>query len=347
MDITEIEGFLFREVLMQSSRCMLLRAEQCTLERDVLMLLFQGEVLEDTQLAETLLRTLQTLTHVRSTVFPEIIDIVWKKDLAYVITEDCHAKNIVELLTDSRLDAQHLFQLAIGLAEGFSKLQELHLVYGALRPKSLYLSEESEAILPDFSMLQFEAGYGAVPSEDSIVGSVSYIAPEVYLAPETVDARADMFSLGMTLYALATGQVPYGALPPDQILEAKQTVNIPSPCDISPNFPPAFAAVLQKLAQRDPDNRYRDWDEVRFDLYQAQEGIVPEIGDPEGSIIAPPNPLARAKAGRTIRLSVSDLRSYRQKRAKKDRSKVLIAIIIALSFIVVTLLGILGWILFR
>ncbi len=338
-----IDGFKCRTKLLETSRCTLWRGEQEVLDRDVLIAVLEPEVVSDKDLCRALFSALRTLTNVRTSIFPEIIDMVSTDDQAYIILEDCHAKNVVELLTDSRLDAQQLFQLAIGLTEGFAELHAAHLVYGALRPKVLYISDDYEPVLPDFSLVSFESGYGERVPEDSIIGSVSYIAPEVYLDPESVDTRADMFSLGMTLYSLATGQVPYGALSAEEILEVKQHMTIPSPCDISPNFPPALADILVKLAQRDPESRYADWDELRYDLHQAQRGIPPRVDTPEGSVIAPPNPLARAKAGRTIRLSVSDLRAYRQSRKPVDRSKVLIGIIVALVFIVLGLVGVVIW----
>ncbi len=344
MDLPMIDGFTFQTKLLSSSRSTLWRARQDALDRDVLIALFDPEVVADTELCHALFGAIRAMIGVRTSIFPEIIDMVSTEEEAYLILEDSHAKNVVELLTNSRLDAQQLFQLAIGLTEGFAELHAAHLVYGGLRPKVLYISEDYGPLLTDLSTVSFETGYGERIPEDSIVGSVSYIAPEVYLDPESVDTRADMFALGMTLYSLATGQVPYGALSAEEILEAKQTMTIPSPCDISPNFPPALADILVKLAQRDPEDRYADWDELRYDLHQAQRGIPPEVSSPETSVIAPPNPLARAKAGRTIRLSVSDLRAYRQSRNKpKDRSKLLIGIICALVLVVLGLIGVVVW----
>lgn len=308
--VPEIEGFVFRQRLTQSARCALWRAEQTALERDVLV-----AVVDETEgaQAEALFVVARTMAQVRTPLLPDVIDIIRTAAQAYVILEDAHAQNVVQLLDGRRLEPEQARVLASRLAEGFAGLHAAHLVYGGLRPRSLYLVDGTEPLLPDFSPMRFEAGYGENPPEEP-TGSAPYVAPEQYLAPEATDTRADMFALGMTLYALVTGQVPFGALPPEEILQAKLTAAVPSPCDLVPNFPPALAGVLMRLAQRDPQHRYADWDEVLFDLHQAGEGIAPAAGDPEGSVIALPDPTARARAERTIRLSVSDLRRLRRER---------------------------------
>lgn len=316
--VPEIEGFVFRQRLTQSARCSLWRAEQTALERDVLVAVLGENALEDTRRGDTLFAVARAMAQAKTPLLPDVIDIIRAETQAYVVLEDAHARNVVQLLDGRRLAPDPARRLAARLAEGFAGLHAAHLVYGGLRPGNLYLVDGTEPLLPDFSPMRFEAGYGAAASEEP-TGSAPYVAPEQYLEPETTDTRADMFALGMTLYALVTGQVPFGALPPEEILRAKVVSAVPSPCDLVPNFPPALAGVLARLAQRDPRHRYADWDEVLFDLHQAGEGVTPSGPDPAGSAIAPPDPAARTRAERTIRLSVADLRRLRRERDAAPR----------------------------
>ena len=80
-----------------------------------------------------------------------------------------------------------------------------------------------------------------------------------------------------------------------------------------------LAALLARLASRDPANRFDDWDAVRVAFHQVREGLDLPAGHPEDSVIAPPDPEVRARAGRTIRLSVNDLRAYRRDHDAKRR----------------------------
>ncbi len=322
-----IEGLIFRKPLARLDAGMLWRAEQLALERDVLVALL------DTQ-DEGRLRLIRALAQVKTTLLPEVIDILDADGRTCVMTEDPHAQNIVSLLAGRRLDARQIVSLAMRLAEGLAALHGDGLLYAALCPARLYLSEDSEPVLPDITPARFEHGRGDNPAAWAPPAcALPYAAPELHEAPDLADTRADMFALGLTLYALATGQTPFGAMPPDLLPAAKRERSIPSPCDISPNFPPALAAVLVALTQRDPADRFEDWDEVRFALHQSREGIAPAGADPAGSVIAQPDPSARARAGRTIRLSVRDLRAFRQELAARRAgpSWIVVALGIALS----------------
>lgn len=266
------------------------------------------------------LGAIQVLAQTKSPLIPEIIDIQHAEERTCVITEDPHARGIVALLAGRRLDAGQISNLGMRLAEGFADLASTGLIYGGLSPTCLYFSEDSEPVLPDLSPVRFTSGNEENPPDWQIpMEALPYAAPELQDDPDSADFRADMFALGLTLYALGTGQVPFGAVPPELLAEAKATRTVPSPCDISPNFPTGLAALLARLASRDPANRFDDWDAVRVAFHQVREGLNLPAGHPEDSVIAPPDPEVRARAGRTIRLSVNDLRAYRRDHAARRR----------------------------
>ena len=310
--VPEIAGFRFQQQLAHAARCELWRAEQCTLERDVLVMVFEEEIYQNRELGDALFGVIRALAQEKLSLLPDVIDIIRGAERAYVILEDNHAQGILSLLHGQPLDAERLLDLAIALAEGFSELHRAHLVYGGLRPRRLFLSETFAPYLLDISTVSFEPGFGQNPPLDALVGAAPYVAPEQYLQPEAVDTRADMFALGMTLYALGTGQVPFGHYAPEVVLERKLHEEIPSPCDVRAEFPRAFAAVLGKLSRRLPEARYADWDEVLFDLHEARRGNVPFGAGEEGSVIAVPRERSQANGERLIRLSASRLQAYRQ-----------------------------------
>ncbi|MEG1480216.1 MAG: serine/threonine-protein kinase [Kiritimatiellia bacterium] len=336
-EIPKIEGFVFKQRLTRSMRGEIWRAEQTALERDVLVQVFGSEVRSDQALCDALFEIVRATAQLKSQLFPDVIDVIRTQNQAYVILEDAHAQGILPLLAGRRLNAEQVTYIATRLAEGFNALHAAHLVYANLKPSNLYLSEDSEPVLPDLSLVQFEPAYGKNPPQDSLAGSPPYVAPEQYTVPETVDTRADMFAMGMTLYALATGQIPFGSRTPEAILEAKLTESVASPCDISPHFPPALAMVLSKLCQREPSARYADWDEVLFDLHLASTGGMPECS-PNDSVIAPPNPNVQAKAGRTIRLKSSDLRQAQPPSFRPKRRPLLLFVVSGLALLLLIIL---------
>ena len=293
--------------------CELWRAEQTALERDVLIALFD---------AAMPLSAIQALAQTSSSLIPEVIDVLRDGSHTCVILEDPHAQCILSLLGGRRLDAGQISSLGMRLAEGFADLEASHLIYAGLCPGCLYLSEDSDPVLPDLSPARFEAGHGPdMPAWQLPIEALPYAAPELQRDPASADFRADMFAAGLTLYALGTGQVPFGAVPAEELLEKKEAHQVPSPCDISPNFPPGLAAILARMACRDPEDRFADWDEVRVAFHHLREGVDAPAPTPPNSVIAPPAPTAQARAGRTIRLSVRDLRAMRQAQSERRNSE--------------------------
>lgn len=347
IDLPTIDGFRFHCCLSQSSRCRLWRAEQIALERSVLVVVLREAFAADQTLCGILFEAVRAIAPVKNRLIPEVIDVIRSDAQTYIILEDPQAESLVARMAGKRLTPEQVCRIARGLAEGFAALSAAHIVYGGLKPRALYLSEDSEPILPDFTMAFFETGHGPVPPEDELIGSPPYVAPEQYLTPGQTDTRADMFAMGMTLYALATGQIPFGALAPEEILERKLTATVPSPCDLCLNFPEPLAAFLVKLTQRNREDRYADWDEVLFDLYQVERGVMPENDRTADSVIAQPNPSAKSSLSeRTIRLSVSDLRAYRRMRVMRRRMPSWIRLAILLAFLTTAGLVLLGSIFF-
>ena len=338
----EIAGFEFRQRLAQSMRCVLWRAEQCALERDVLVALFSHEVLADDLLANALFELVRNLAQVKTALIPDVIDIRREAGMGYIVLEDAHAVPLMSLLGGKRVEPERLIRLGMKLAEGFAALQEAHLVYGGLRPSKIYMIDGSEPLLPDFSPMSFEAGWGTNPPERALVGSAPYVAPEQYMAPETVDTRADMFAVGMTLYALGTGQVPFGAYPAEEILERKLHDQIPSPCDVVKGFPRPLAAVLGRLTRRSAAERYADWDEVLCDLAAALRGEAPAEGDDAGAVIALPNPAKWGRAEQTIRISAAELRAHRGKPFRRKRVGLWSWVVIAGAAVLVLALAVMA-----
>lgn len=340
-----IRGFVFKKCLMQALYCSLWRAEQTALERDVLVIVFNDDAKANPSVLNACLNVIRALANLRVSMFPDVIDIIRTTQEAHVILEDSNATSVLSLLQGRQLEVSQAIRLMTAVVNGFTELERIHVVYGCVRPKMLYLTEDQTPFFPDVTLARFEAGYGHNPPMEFSEGMVPYLAPEQYNDTiDMLDSRTDMYSLAMTMYALTTGQVPYGALSPHDILEAKMRQSLPSPQDIVKGFSPSFAQILMRMAQRNPDDRYPNWDAVRFDLHQLSIGVEIECPNPVGSTIAPPT---------GTRSYMRQTRSYRRttqrtRRKEAFRRKTLTWMhwIVTLVFVVGFLLLVVAFVLF-
>ncbi len=292
----EFESLVFKQRILESARGVLWRAEQIALERDVLVFVFDAAFCAKPLQLECALAAIRKLANTKIGIFPDIIDIVHTSKEAYITMEDVYARQLLNLLAGRRLNTAQLGNIASQLARGFIALHRAGLVYGNLRPENLFINEGSEPMLLDVSLLQFAHGQGPQQVPDVLEASPVYAAPEQYMAPEEVDTRADMFGLGLTLYALVSGVMPYSNLKEEDVLQQKLEASLPSPCDGNPKFPQALARLLQRLCEREPNDRPADWEEVLFDLHLAVSNEEPYHAQGAiNSLIADPNPKSKRK----------------------------------------------------
>jgi serine/threonine protein kinase len=323
------------------------RAHQLTLDRTVLILELKPELSDIPESRAIAFNSVRLLTELGLPLFPDVIDLLHQGSTDYIILEDANISSVLSVLNGNRLNAEQLITLAQQLAEHFCALQKKGLVYRTCSPATLFITEDATPILPDVTSVIFGVDFRYVSRfQPRHINDLTWASPEEH-EPQTIalDTRADIFSIGLTLYALATGQIPFGMLAPEEIPEAKKRRAIPSPCDISSQFPKALAVVLAKMTHRDPAFRHQNWEEVLADLALVQAGATPQIEAPEYALIAAPAPKSVPKAGRTIRISAKALRVYRAK-IKRKRARYLKLITSILIFIALALGACLLWKLF-
>jgi serine/threonine protein kinase len=155
----------------------------------------------------------------------------------------------------------HVRQAALGLQHAF----EQGMVHRDIKPHNLMRTPEGVVKILDFGLARFAsevaAGDGG-PLGKAVLGTPDYMAPEQALSPQQADTRADIYSLGCTLYFLLTGRVPFPAHSPQQTLAAHLEQTVPSVDTFRPDLPPGLSGVLERMLAKDPGRRYETPAEV-------------------------------------------------------------------------------------
>jgi serine/threonine-protein kinase len=116
------------------------------------------------------------------------------------------------------------------------------------------------------------------------MGTPNYVSPEQARGDADVDIRTDIYSLGATLYHLATGSMPFKKLGSPLVVMARHlTEQIPHPRKINETLSPAFCRVLAKMMVKDPQKRYAAPRELLDDLILVRAGAEPELADMGGA----------------------------------------------------------------
>ncbi len=158
-------------------------------------------------------------------------------------------------------DALSLFR---GVALGVFAAHRAGVVHRDLKPENVLIRKESGRMIPkltDFGLaktLRKGANSMTLSADYSVIGTPEYMAPEQINSPGRVDPRADMFSLGVMLYELLTGRVPFDAEEPRAVMELIKVGRYTPLDEIRSGLNPVLSYCVDRLLQPDPDQRIAD-----------------------------------------------------------------------------------------
>ena len=147
------------------------------------------------------------------------------------------------------------------LASALSYIHGHGLVHRDLKPSNVMVDEDRLVRLMDFGLAKFLADDGAVTADGRLVGTFRYMAPEQILG-EGLDARADLYSLGVILYEMLTGRTPFDARTPHELWQKVLETEPGTVQALNPGADPALARIAHRLIRKEPAERYQTAEEV-------------------------------------------------------------------------------------
>ena len=161
-----------------------------------------------------------------------------------------------------RLEVKESVSIAIQVSQGIRAAHMHHIIHRDIKPQNIIISKDGKVKVTDF-------GIARVSSTQTInsntMGSVHYISPE-QARGGYVDERGDIYSLGISLYEMITGKVPFDSDTPVSVALMHIQNELPSPRNIVPNLPVAVEKIIYKCTQKKADRRYAGADALIEDL---------------------------------------------------------------------------------
>ncbi|MEO8196229.1 MAG: serine/threonine-protein kinase [Thermoanaerobaculia bacterium] len=168
--------------------------------------------------------------------------------------------------------------LAVAHAQG--------LVHRDIKPDNVILTHAGEVKLVDLGIAKQMGEEHSLTQTGTAIGTPNYIAPEQILGQRDIDGRADIYSLGATLYHLVTGRVPFQGSSGPHVMSMHLVEPFPDPRNFEPSISEGFCLVLRKMMARDRDERYTDVTSLDADLYRLQTGAAPEAQEPAATLVS-------------------------------------------------------------
>lgn len=254
------------------------RAEDTKLLRQVAIKLLKDEPASDDAslvgfISEA--RAAAGLSHPNVVMVYDVVDLEDVHCIVMELAEGITLKNYIQ--KEGHLSNEETIHIALQAASGIGAAHKKGIIHRDIKPQNIILTEDGTIKVTDFGIaLALE---NADKDSDEIIGSAHYMAPE-QISPGTADARTDLYSLGICIYEMLTGRLPFDADVNESEEIAKTHLNnalIP-PVVYQPDIYPALNDIVIKALSKDPDDRYQNAAEIIEDLNHASK-------DPNGHFV--------------------------------------------------------------
>ena len=256
------------------------RAHDDLLDRDVAIKVLPAHTLPDERTRQRFRKEALALARLNHPNIGAIYEFGTEDGADFLVMELVAGVTLDVRLVAGSLPEREVLRLGAQLADGLDAAHSQGIVHRDLKPGNIRLSQDNRIKILDFGIAQFvhpktdsgETATLTLPNE--VVGTVAYMAPE-QIRGLKADARTDIYSTGIVLYEMATGNRPFHDSSGPQLISAILERPPSPPSSRNQGISPALESIIVKAIDKDPERRYQSARELRIDLERLGTGAVP------------------------------------------------------------------------
>ena len=256
-----------------------------------------------------------------------IYDVVDEGDIHFIVMELVEGITLKSYITKKgHLDVKEAIGIAIQVASGIEAAHEQHIIHRDIKPQNMLISMDGKVKVADFGIAR--AVSSQTMNAATVVGSVHYISPEQARGGYS-DERSDLYSLGITMFEMVTGHVPFEGDNTVTVALAHLEDPMPDPRTLNPDVSPSLARIILKCTEKRPERRYPNAAAVISDLRRAllndddpSVGMIEEEDHSSDTIVISPKELnlIKTRSGERIR-EAKPVKEIRERRERHDLEK--------------------------
>jgi len=202
-------------------------------------------------------------------------DVGQERGLYYIVMQFIEGESLQERIKkDTTIAPKEAIRITIEAARGLGIAHEKGIVHRDVKPANLMLTPSGEVKIADFGLAHQGGETSDIAGDVEIMGTPAYMSPE-QIDGRNVDQRADLYSLGVTLYYMTTGRKPFDAPTPMEVLLKHMSERLIPPTQVNPRIPRNLGQVIERLMAKDPASRYSSAEELIKDLEDIGQGAKP------------------------------------------------------------------------
>ncbi|MDW7761946.1 MAG: protein kinase [Acidobacteriota bacterium] len=250
------------------------KAEDTRLKRTVALKFLPPELTHIPEIKDRFMREAQAAAALDHPNICTVYEFDQAEDKSFISMAYIEGQNLRKRIDSGPVELEEALRIATQVAEGLQEAHKRGVVHRDMKSANIMIDARGQAKVMDFGLARV-AGATLVTREGTTMGTVTYMSPE-QARGEKVDHRTDVWSFGVVLYEMLTGELPFKGEQSQAVVYAilKET---PKPLTSSrPGLPPAIEQVVLKALEKDPDRRYQRFEGLLDDLNSITAGIVPD-----------------------------------------------------------------------
>ena len=308
------------EKIGEGGMAVVYKAKDRLLNRYVAIKILRPEFTKDEQFIENFRKESQAAAGLSHPNIVNVYDVGREGNINFIVMELIDGKPLSQVIEEKgKLDYKEAISITRQVASALSLAHKNQIIHRDVKPHNILITSQGTAKLADFGIARAVSQASIEEGDDKIIGSVHYFSPE-QARGAYVDERSDIYSLGIVLYEMLTGKVPFDGDNPISI--ALMHINDPIPK--VPGIPPQLEKVIEKATDKYQTNRYKSADELIDDLDNI-EFITKVMG---GTALNTDEEKADDESNQLSTEAKKDLirNEYHNQKKKTDKTKIFIIV---------------------
>lgn len=255
------------------------KAKDIYLKRIVAVKVLKEQYLEDKEFIKKFVIEAQSVANLNNQNIVKIYDVGQHiedgKIYNYIVMEYIKGKTLNELIKDKgRLNSNAVISISKQIASALDCAHKHHIIHRDIKPHNIIIDENLNVKVTDFGIARI-ATSSTITYTSSVLGTVHYISPE-QAKGKFIDEKSDIYSLGVVMYEMVTGRVPFDT--DNAVGIAMQHINEPlvEPIKLVPNLEPWLNATIVKCMEKNPENRFESAESLIRALEDKSVGTNPK-----------------------------------------------------------------------
>ena len=297
------------------------KATDKILKRNVAVKILRDEFTTDEEFIRRFEAEAQSAARLTHANIVSIYDVGVEGNLYFIVMELIQGKTLKEIIVEEQgpLPWKWSINVAIQIAQALEMAHRNNIIHRDIKPHNIIITEEGIAKVTDFGIAKAVSN-STITAFGTTIGSVHYFSPE-HARGGFTDAKSDLYSLGVVMYEMLTGRVPFDADTPVSVALKHMQEEPVEPIELNPNLPGSVNKIIMKALKKDATLRYQTSTEMLVDLKAS-------LKDPDGDFV---EEREYDNTARTQKIDVSELEENKKEDNKFiafiKKNKVICAII--------------------